>query len=222
MQPVLPTDVCRRPTLEAGHEDAPACGKTGQGIRGGGGNRTRVLRLLSRSSPSAAGGGLSGPVPLPAAGQVRIRLNCPCRPVGAVGQVSPTRWRPVPARGAETGRTSQFLGCERELRLGVYFWFRLFNVDPETTARFSYIDDQSRSLSPPWGPPPTAHRVRPDHQSTGRTWPRRWPSLRRGAWSPTAPHGRHRVRRPGRRWRGACRTGADPWPGPVPPWPGRP
>ena len=44
------------------------------------------------------------------------------------------------------------LGSERELRLGVYFWFRLFNVAPETTARFSHIDDQSRSLSPPCRP----------------------------------------------------------------------
>jgi len=43
----------------------------------------------------------------------------------------------------------RYLSSERELRLGVYFWFRLFNVVPETTARFSYIDDQSRSQSPP-------------------------------------------------------------------------
>jgi len=119
------------------------------GHRGGGGNRTRVLRLLNRPSPSAAGGGLSGSAPLPAAVRIRIRLSCPWPPVGAVGQVSPTRWRPNPVRGTEAGRTSQFLGCERELRLGVYFLFRLFNVGPETTARFSYIDDQSRSLSPP-------------------------------------------------------------------------
>src|ERR1700723_2693696 len=43
----------------------------------------------------------------------------------------------------------RYLGSERELRLGVYFWFRLFNVAPETTARFSYLDDQSRDQSPP-------------------------------------------------------------------------
>src|SRR5580704_14504995 len=41
------------------------------------------------------------------------------------------------------------LGSERELRLGVCFWFRLFNVAPETTARFSYLDDRSRDHSPP-------------------------------------------------------------------------
>jgi hypothetical protein len=45
----------------------------------------------------------------------------------------------------------RYLGSERELRLGVCFWFRLFNVAPETTARFSYIDDRSRSQSPPYG-----------------------------------------------------------------------
>jgi len=47
----------------------------------------------------------------------------------------------------------RYLGSERELRLGVCFWFRLFNVAPETTARFSYIDDRSRSQSPPYGSP---------------------------------------------------------------------
>src|ERR1700722_18168874 len=44
----------------------------------------------------------------------------------------------------------RYLSSERELRLGVCFWFRLFNVVPETTARFSYIDNRSRSQSPPW------------------------------------------------------------------------
>jgi hypothetical protein len=33
--------------------------------------------------------------------------------------------------------------------LGICFVFRLFYVAPETTARFSHFDDQSRSLSPP-------------------------------------------------------------------------
>jgi hypothetical protein len=44
---------------------------------GGGGNRTRVLRLLNGPSPSAAGGKLSGAAPLPAATPLRIRLSCP-------------------------------------------------------------------------------------------------------------------------------------------------
>jgi hypothetical protein len=43
----------------------------------------------------------------------------------------------------------RYLSSDRELRLGVYFWFRLFNVVPETTARFSYLDDRSRIQSPP-------------------------------------------------------------------------
>ncbi len=41
------------------------------------------------------------------------------------------------------------LGSDAELRLCVYFWFRLFNVAPETTARFSYLDIQRRDQSPP-------------------------------------------------------------------------
>ncbi len=40
---------------------------------GGGGNRTRVLRLLNGPSPSAAGGGISGPVSQPASGPVPSR-----------------------------------------------------------------------------------------------------------------------------------------------------
>src|SRR5271170_4637375 len=43
----------------------------------------------------------------------------------------------------------RYLSSERELRLGVCFWFRLFNVAPETTARFSHLDDQRRDHSPP-------------------------------------------------------------------------
>jgi len=38
----------------------------------------------------------------------------------------------------------RYLSSECELRLGIYFWFRLFNVVPETTARFSYINFRSR------------------------------------------------------------------------------
>ena len=41
------------------------------------------------------------------------------------------------------------LGSEAELRLAVCFWFRLFYVAPETTARFSYLDIQRRNQSPP-------------------------------------------------------------------------
>src|SRR3954449_1977144 len=41
------------------------------------------------------------------------------------------------------------LGSDCELRLGICFWFRLFNVAPETTARFFRVEHQSRSRSPP-------------------------------------------------------------------------
>ena len=51
--------------------------------RGGGGNRTRVLRLLTGPSPSAAGERLSRAAPAPASMPLRIRLKCPCPPVGA-------------------------------------------------------------------------------------------------------------------------------------------
>ena len=41
------------------------------------------------------------------------------------------------------------LGSEAELRLAVCFWFRLFYVAPETTARFTYSVAQRRILSSP-------------------------------------------------------------------------
>src|SRR5436190_23839926 len=41
------------------------------------------------------------------------------------------------------------LGSHWQLRLGICFWFRLFNVVPETTARFIRLEHRSRSQSPP-------------------------------------------------------------------------
>src|ERR1700742_3894561 len=55
----------------------------------------------------------------------------------------------------------RYLSSDRELRLGVCFWFRLFNVVPETTARFSYLDDRSRNQSPPCMGPPLITLTRP-------------------------------------------------------------
>ena len=55
----------------------------------------------------------------------------------------------------------RYLSSDRELRLGVYFWFRLFNVVPETTARFSYLDDRSRNQSPPCMGTPLIDLIRP-------------------------------------------------------------
>src|SRR5579862_225160 len=54
-----------------------------------------------------------------------------------------------PARLRLGGRR-YLLSSVRELRLGVCFVFRLFYVAPETTARFSQLDDRSRNRSPPW------------------------------------------------------------------------
>src|SRR5271170_8032523 len=55
----------------------------------------------------------------------------------------------------------RYLSSDRELRLGVCFWFRLFNVVPETTARFSYLDDRSRNQSPPCMGTPLITAIRP-------------------------------------------------------------
>src|SRR5579862_2281607 len=103
--------------------------------RGGGGNRTRVLRLLIGPSPSAAGRGLSGAPLLPAATAPRIR-------------------RRVLSGRSERPRSKPCLmtpvNQPAGLRLGVCFVFRLFYVAPETTARFSQLDDRSRNRSPPW------------------------------------------------------------------------
>jgi site-specific DNA recombinase len=94
-------------------------------------------------------------------GDCRGRHRCrrPCRPVS--GSMFPMARRngrsgkphlmtpvcqPV---GLRLDGRRYFLGSERELRLGVCFWFRLFYVAPETTARFSHIDYRSRDHSPP-------------------------------------------------------------------------
>jgi hypothetical protein len=76
----------------------------------------------------------------------QLTLSCPGQPVGAADPVSPDEWRPCPARGAWTRRTSLLVGSECELRmLGVCWCFRLFYVAPETTARFSRLDHRSRN-----------------------------------------------------------------------------
>jgi len=116
---------------------------------GGGGNRTRVLQLLIRPSPSAAGRRLSGAPLLPATTASRIRRDVPDgrseRPSGEPCLMTPA-FQPA---GLRLGGRRYFLRSERELRLGVCFWFRLFYVAPETTARFSRLDDRSRNRSPP-------------------------------------------------------------------------
>src|SRR5271156_2086510 len=61
----------------------------------------------------------------------------------------------------------RYLSSDRELRLGVCFWFRLFHVVPETTARFSYLDDRSRNQSPPCNGTPLIDVTRPPFYGTG-------------------------------------------------------
>jgi hypothetical protein len=126
------------------HQDLP-----GQNTLGGGGIRTRVLRSFNRPSPSAASMKLSGAASLLAVEPPRIQLSVPSGSLTSLPgkpYLMASTFRSVGLRPGER----RYLSSERELRLGVCFWFRLFNVVPETTARFSYIDDRSRNQSPPW------------------------------------------------------------------------
>ena len=128
----------------------------------------------------------------------------------------------LPACRAETGRTGYVLSSQRELRLGICFLFRLFNVVPETTARFSRIDDQSRNRSPPYVVKSPWYR-RKRGIGTRKFLSRIpcGPPDRRSCPPRSELRARHHARRRGWRWRGACRRGAALWPGPAPPWPGR-
>ncbi len=121
----------------------------GRHVGGGGGNRTRVLRLLAGPSPSAAGKGLSGAPLLPATTASRTRQSVlaarPERPTSKLPSMTPVH-QPVERR---LGGRRYLLSSVRELVLGVCCVFRLFYVAPETTARFSQLDDRSRNLSPP-------------------------------------------------------------------------
>ncbi len=79
---------------------------------------------------------------------------CPCRPVGTGGRRALQMMAPTPAGRGQSGRTHNLRsGCEHQIVLidvGVCIFFRLFFVDPETTARFSHFNRQSRNRSPPW------------------------------------------------------------------------
>jgi hypothetical protein len=92
---------------------------------------------------------LSGAASLPAVEPPRIQLSVPSGSLASLlgkPYLMASTFRSIGLRPGER----RYLSSERELRLGVCFWFRLFNVVPETTARFSYIDDRSRNQSPPW------------------------------------------------------------------------
>ena len=103
---------------------------------------------FNRPSPSAASIKLSGAESLLAVEPPRIQLSVPS------GSLTSLPGKPYLM--ASTFRSGGLRPGERRYlssegaRLGVCFWFRLFNVVPETTARFSYIDDRSRNQSPPW------------------------------------------------------------------------
>ena len=75
----------------------------------------------------------------------------------------------------------------------LFVWFRLFNVVPETTARFSRLDDQSRSRSPPCqGPTRRVYRRRALLGPLGRprACPRGTARRRSGPRPPPAPRRR--------------------------------
>lgn len=78
---------------------------------------------------------------------------CPHRPVGTGGGRALQMMAPAPAGLGLPGRTHNLKsGCEHQIVLidvGVCICFRLFFVDPETTARFSHFNRQSRNRSPP-------------------------------------------------------------------------
>src|SRR5580704_5733097 len=90
----------------------------------------------------------------------------------------------------------RYLSSDRELRLGVCFWFRLFNVVPETTARFFYLDDRSRNQSPPCMGTPLIDLIR--SAILGDRRPRAdaygWRATRRSSvpspWKPAPPPAR--------------------------------
>ena len=91
---------------------------------------------------------LSGAASLPAVEPPRIQLNVPSGSLASLlgkPYLMASTFRSIGLRPGER----RYLSSERELRLGVCFWFRLFNVVPETTARFFHLDDHCRDHSPP-------------------------------------------------------------------------
>ena len=148
--------------------------------RGGGGNRTRVLRLLVGPSPSAADRRLSRTPLLSAAAASRIRQRVPAgqpeQPTSELHSMTPDH-QPMEQR---LGGRRYCLSSVRELRLGVCFVFRLFNVAPETTARFSQLDYRSRDLSPPC----VGTAVRSDDLALCPNAPLSLPRRRRGSFGP--------------------------------------
>ena len=157
-----------------------ACPRVRTRLGGGGGNRTRVLRLLVGPSPSAADRRLSRTPLLSAAAASRIRQRVPAgqpeQPTSELHSMTPDH-QPMEQR---LGGRRYCLSSVRELRLGVCFVFRLFNVAPETTARFSQLDYRSRDLSPPC----VGTAVRSDDLALCPNAPLSLPRRRRGSFGP--------------------------------------
>ncbi len=158
---------------------------------------------LLRAQP-VSGSRASRSPPAPAGGP--SQLSCPRRCADDAGGLAPLDGAGIRSAGLGPGRRRCGLGSEREVVFGACFWFRLFNVAPETTARFSCLDDRSRSPSPPCR---LTDQCNPGPLSTVPAGPGPPPAR------PLAP-------RRARRWRGACRRSCVPGPGPAPPWPARP
>ena len=131
-------------------------------VRGGAGNRTRVLRRFDRTSPSAARYVVLGPLNLTSELRRRAQsqLISPHRPRDRICLAS------LLADAGELGRrhsqTDDFtyrLGSESEVSaivIGAYCFPTTINeATLASSARFPYRNVQSRNLSPPKGA--TAH-----------------------------------------------------------------
>jgi hypothetical protein len=108
-------------------------------------------------------------------------------------KVSPARWRWRPARRAETGPPSQLFRLRAQrCRWRLFFCFQLFNVDLETTARFSHIDYQSRNQAPPWNYSTNPTRRNPSSTSKRNCFlssSPRYPGSNNGRSRPQTPPG---------------------------------
>jgi hypothetical protein len=123
---------------------------------GGGGNRTRVLRYITRASPGAAccaflsPGGHAGKPPTGS-----VAVWCPAQTRDRTGRwilLADARHRAGGSPGLTTSNSRS--GREGEvsaLNVGTY-WFAvtgLTRLCPQSSTRFPWINYQSRSLSPP-------------------------------------------------------------------------
>lgn len=112
------------PTVKASCSTCGGCSSRRSNACGGGGIRTPVPQPLNGASPSAAGVEISGSPLVPASVGNPSQLRVPARPADVTGRASPARWRPGPARRAETGGTS--LLVRQRVRTQELSWHLLF------------------------------------------------------------------------------------------------